>query len=151
LSLKTIFNGLSISVKESIKQCTSAKDLWLKLKKTYQEKREYIEENSIKKSEGKDSPKSSDCNNSKCDDVECFSTSEEENLEVVFVESDEIYSIVEEEDLLNLKDKVLSELDDVSSEIGHYSIYFDYLEKYTKEVIEKYPRYTMALNKMLKE
>jgi hypothetical protein len=41
---------------------------------------------------------------------------------------------------LKLKDKVLSELDDVSSEIGHYSIAFEYLEKYTKEVLEKYPK-----------
>jgi hypothetical protein len=151
LALKTIFNGLSSSVKESMGQCTSAKDLWLKLEKTYQGKKEDTEDNSIKNNEGKESPKSSDCNNSKCDDVECFSTSEEENLEVVCVESDDSYPIDEEEDLLKLKDKVLSELDDVSSEIGHYSISFEYLEKYTKEVLEKYPRYTMALKKMLKE
>jgi hypothetical protein len=38
LSLKTIFNGLSRSVKESMGQCTSAKDLWLKLEKVYQDK-----------------------------------------------------------------------------------------------------------------
>jgi hypothetical protein len=53
--------------------------------------------------------------------------------------------------LLNLKDKVLSELDNVSSEIGNYSISFEYLEKYTKVVLEKYPRYAMALKKMLKK
>ena len=35
LALKTIFNGLSSSIKESMGQCTSAKDLWLKLEKTY--------------------------------------------------------------------------------------------------------------------
>ena len=50
-----------------------------------------------------------------------------------------------------IKNKILSKLDDVSSEIGHYSISFEYLEKYTKEVLEKYPRYTMALKKILKE
>jgi hypothetical protein len=61
-------------------QFTSAKNLWLKLEKTYRGKKEEIEENYIKKNEGKDSPKSSDCNHSKCDDVECSSTTEEENL-----------------------------------------------------------------------
>jgi hypothetical protein len=116
-----------------------------------QGKKEDTEDNSIKNNEYKDSPKSSDCNNSKCDDIECFSTSEEENLEVVCVESDESYALDEEEDLFKIKDKFLPELDDVSSEVGHYSIYFEYLEKYTKEVLEKYPRYTMALKKMLKE
>ena len=35
--------------------------------------------------EGKESPQILDCNNSKCDDVEYFSTSEEENLEIVCV------------------------------------------------------------------
>jgi hypothetical protein len=53
--------------------------------------------------------------------------------------------------LLNLKDKFLFELDNVSSEIRHYSIPFEYLEKYTNEVLEKYPRYTMALKQMLKK
>jgi hypothetical protein len=53
--------------------------------------------------------------------------------------------------LLKFKEKVLSELDDVSMEIGHYSISFEYLEKYTKEVLEKYPRHTMALKQILKE
>ena len=54
-------------------------------------------------------------------------------------------------ELLKFKEKVLSKLDDVSMEIGHYSIAFEYVEKYTKEFLEKYPRYTMALKKMLKE
>jgi hypothetical protein len=31
LALKTILSGLSISIKESMGQCTSSKDLWLKL------------------------------------------------------------------------------------------------------------------------
>jgi hypothetical protein len=95
LALKTIFNGLSSSVKESMRQCTSSKDLWLNLEKTYQGKKEDTEDNSMKNNEGKESPKSSNCNNSKCDDVECFSTSEEENLEVVCVESHDNYPIDE--------------------------------------------------------
>jgi hypothetical protein len=40
-------------------QCTTAKDLWLNLKETYQSKEEDLEDNSIKKNEGKESPKSS--------------------------------------------------------------------------------------------
>jgi hypothetical protein len=151
LALKTIFNGLSIFFKESMGECTSAKDLWLKLENTYQGKKEDTEDKSMMNNAGKDSPKSSDYNNSKCDDVECSSTSEEENIDVVCVELDDIYPIDEVEDMLNLKDKVLFELDDVSSEIMLYSIDFDYIEKYTKEVLEKYPRYTMALKQMLKE
>jgi chromosome segregation ATPase len=53
--------------------------------------------------------------------------------------------------LLKFKIKFLSELDDVSMEIGHYSSAFEYVGKYTKEVLEKYPRHTMALKKMLKK
>jgi hypothetical protein len=85
LVLKTILSGLSSPIKENMERCTSAKDLWIKLAETYQSKKEkkYIEDNSIKTHEGKESPKTLDCNNSKCDDVEFFSTSEEENLEVV--------------------------------------------------------------------
>jgi hypothetical protein len=98
VAFKTIFNGLSGSVKESIGKCTSTKDLWLKLEKAYQD--------SVI-NEGKDSPKYSDCNNSKCNDVECSPANEEEDLEVVCVESTNNYLIDEEEDLLKLKDKVI--------------------------------------------
>jgi hypothetical protein len=52
-ALKTILSGLSSSIKESMGQCTSNKDLWLNLEKTYQSEREYLEENSIKINEGK--------------------------------------------------------------------------------------------------
>jgi hypothetical protein len=116
LALETILSGLSSSIKESTGQCTFAKDLWLKLEETHQSKKEDAKDNSIKKNEGKESPKSSNCNDfkydvvrkkedfednsikinegkespktpncniSKCDDVEYFSTSEEENLEIV--------------------------------------------------------------------
>ena len=75
MAFKTILNGIWGSVKENIGQCTSAKDLWLKVEKAYQD---------LVINEGKDSPKYYDCNNSKCDDVEC-STNEEEYLEEVCV------------------------------------------------------------------
>jgi hypothetical protein len=39
-SLKTILSGLSSPIKESMGQCTSTKDLWLKLDETYQSKKE---------------------------------------------------------------------------------------------------------------
>jgi hypothetical protein len=58
LSLKTIFNGLSSVFKEIMGECTSIKDLWLKLEKVYQDK----EDNPIKDNEGKYSPKYFDCN-----------------------------------------------------------------------------------------
>ena len=71
-----MFDGLSYPVKERIGQCTSTKDLWLKLKKTYQGKKEYREENPIKDvkhdqsiNEGKYSPKFYDCNSPKCNDT----------------------------------------------------------------------------------
>jgi hypothetical protein len=60
LALKTILSGLSSRIKESMGQCTSSKDLWLKLEETYQRKKEDIEENSIKTNEGKESPKTLD-------------------------------------------------------------------------------------------
>jgi hypothetical protein len=53
LALKTIFNGLSSSIKERMGQCTFAKDLWLKLEETYQRKKEETKDNSIKNNEGK--------------------------------------------------------------------------------------------------
>jgi hypothetical protein len=74
-------------------QCTSAKNLWLKIEKTYQSKKEKekIEDHSIKITKGKESPKTVECIISKCDfenisseykessDDEFFSTSEEED------------------------------------------------------------------------
>jgi hypothetical protein len=139
LALKTIFNGLSSFVKESMGQCTSAKDLWLKLEKVYQDK----EDNPIKENEGKDSPKSSDYNTPS--EVECSLTKEEEDIEEVCIE----FANNEEEDLLELKDKIITNLEEVSMEIGYGSLSFEYLEKYTKEVLEKYPRHIMALKKIL--
>jgi hypothetical protein len=68
-TLKTILSGLSSSIKESMGHYIAAKDLWLKLEETYQSKEEDLEDNSIKNNEGKESPKSSICNDSKYDDV----------------------------------------------------------------------------------
>jgi hypothetical protein len=50
-------------------QCTSTKDLWLKLEETYQskEEKEEIEDHSIKIIKGKESSKTLECIISKCD------------------------------------------------------------------------------------
>jgi hypothetical protein len=53
LALKTILSGLSSPIKESMGQCTSTKDLWLKLEETYQNKKEDVEDHSIKIIKGK--------------------------------------------------------------------------------------------------
>jgi hypothetical protein len=95
LALNTILSGLSSSIKESMGECTSAKDLWLKLEETYQSKKEDFEDNSVKINEGKEYPKTHDCNISKCDDVEYFSISEEENLEIICVELNDSYPMEE--------------------------------------------------------
>jgi hypothetical protein len=133
LDLKTILNGISSSIKEIMRQCTSTKDIGLNLEETYQSKKEdtkdnsiknnevkeypkssicndykcddagkkeYLEDNSIKINEGKESPKTPDCNLSKCDDVKYFSTSEEENLEIVCIESIDCYHMEEVEEKL---------------------------------------------------
>jgi hypothetical protein len=55
LALKTILSGLSIPIKESMGQCTSTKDLWLKLEETYQKKKKDVEDHSIKIIKGKES------------------------------------------------------------------------------------------------
>jgi hypothetical protein len=69
LALKTILSGLSSPIKESMEQCTSAKDLWLKLEETYQEKKEDVEDHSIKIIKGNKSL-TLDCI---CDDFERIS------------------------------------------------------------------------------
>jgi hypothetical protein len=137
LALKTIFNGLSSYVKESMGQCTFSKDLWLKIEKVYQDK----EDNSIKENKGKDSPKYFDYNTPS--EVECSLTNEEQDIVEVCVD--------EEEELLKFKENVLFELGDVSMEIGHYSIASEYLEKCINEVLEKYPKHIMELKQMIKE
>ena len=51
--------------------------------------------------------------------------------------------------MLDIKYKIINNLEEVSMEIGYNSLSFDYLEKYTKEVLEKYPRHIMAIKKIL--
>jgi hypothetical protein len=69
LALNTILSGLSSPIKDSMGQCTSTKDLWLNLEETYQRKKEKekIEDDSIKITKGKESPKNLECIISKCD------------------------------------------------------------------------------------
>jgi hypothetical protein len=86
LALKTILSGLSSPIKESMGQCTSAKDLWLKLEETYQskEEKEEIEDHSIKIIKGKESSKTLECIISKCDN------STKEDLEDISNKSKEV-------------------------------------------------------------
>jgi hypothetical protein len=110
-------------------------------------KKEDIEDIS---NEGKESSKTLDCNNSKCDDVEFFSTSEEENLEVVWIESIDFYPMEEvEEKLLELKEKVGRGL--YEYRIDHYYIDYNYLSDNTKKFLKKSQRHILKLKKMLKE
>jgi hypothetical protein len=71
LALKTILSGLSSPIKKIMEQCTSTKDLWIKLEETYQinKEKKYIEDNSIKTREGKESSKTLGCIISKSDDL----------------------------------------------------------------------------------
>jgi hypothetical protein len=188
LALKTILSGLSSPIKESMGQCTSAKDLWINIEETYQSKKEKvdIEDHSIKIINGKESPKTLDCiiskcdlenissedstkedpksisnedlespktldcNNSKCDDVEFFSTSEEENLEVVWIKSIDCYPMEEvEEKLLELKKKVEDGLYEYSND--HYYIDYGYLSDNTKKFLKKSQKNILKLKEMLKE
>jgi hypothetical protein len=64
-------------------------------------------------------------------EVEFSLTNEEDDIEEVCIE----FANHEKEDLLKLKYKILSELDDVSCEIGNSSTSFEYLEKYIKEIL----------------
>jgi hypothetical protein len=99
LALKTILSGLSSPIKESMGQCTSAKDLWLNLEETYQskEEKEEIEYHSIKIIKGKESSKNLECIISKCDfenisseDKESSDNSTKEDLEDISNEGKEV-------------------------------------------------------------
>jgi hypothetical protein len=99
LALKTILSGLSSPIKDSMGQCTSAKDLWLKLEETYQSKKEKekIEYHSIKITKGKEYPKTLECIISKCDfenisseDKESSDDSTKEDLEDISNEGKEL-------------------------------------------------------------
>jgi hypothetical protein len=90
LAINTIHSGPSSPIKESMGQCTSAKDLWLNLEETYQskEEKEEIEDHSIKIIKSKESSKTLECIISKCDfenisseDKESSDNSTKEDLE----------------------------------------------------------------------
>jgi hypothetical protein len=101
LDLKIILSGLSSPIRESMGQCTFAKDLWLKIEETYQSKKENIEDNSIKTNEGKESPKTLDCIISKYDDV-----GKKEDLEYISNEGKESCDdVVKEEDLEDISNE----------------------------------------------
>jgi hypothetical protein len=208
LALKTILSGLSSPIKESMGQCTSAKDLWLKLEETYQSKKEKeeIEDHSIKiikgkessktlecivskcdfenissedkesindstkedledisnegkKScdgvgkkediEGKESPKTLDCNNSKCDDVEFFS-SEEDDLETICVKFDDSYPMeIIEEKLLEIQKEIEEGLYMYRSD--HFYTHYNYLSDNTKNFLRRSQRHILKLKGILKE
>jgi hypothetical protein len=100
--------------------------------------------------EGKESSQTLDCNNSKCDDVEYFSTSEEENLEIVCIESIDCYPMEEvEEKLSELKEKVERGLYEYNND--HYYIDYSYLSDNTKKFLKKSQRHILKLKEMLKE
>jgi hypothetical protein len=98
LALKTILSGLSSPIKESMGQCTSAKDLWLNLEETYQSKKEKkdIEDKSIKTHEGKESPKALGCIIYKSYDV-----GKKEDLEYISNEGKESCDDIEKGNILN--------------------------------------------------
>jgi hypothetical protein len=187
LALKTILSGLSSPIKESMEQCTSAKDLCLKLEETYQSKKEKedIEDHSIKIVKGKESPKTLyciiskcdienvssedstkedpksisnediespknlDCNDSQCDDVEFFS-SEEDDLEIVCVKFDGSYPMEKiEEDILELQKEVEEGLYRYKSD--HFYTHYNYLSNNTKKFLRRSQRHILKLKGMLKE
>jgi hypothetical protein len=184
LALKTILSGLSSPIKESMGQCTSTKDLWLKLEETYQKKKEDVEDHSVKiikgkesltldcicddfkgkescddvgkkediedtSNEGKESPKTLDCIDSKCDDVEFFS-SEEDDLETVCVKFDDSYPMERiEENLLELQKEIEEGLYRYRSD--HFYTHYNYLSDNTKNFLRRSQRYILMLKEMLKE
>jgi hypothetical protein len=109
LALNTIISGLSSPIKESMGQCTTAKDIWLKIEETYQRKNKAIEDNSIKTNEGKISPKTLGCIISKYDDV-----GKKEDLEDISNEGKESCDDVDKrEDLEDISNEGKESCDDV--------------------------------------
>jgi hypothetical protein len=184
LALKTILSGLSSPIKESMGQCTSPNNLWLKLEETYQKKKEDVEDHSIKiikgkesltldcicdyfkrkescddvgkkediedtSNEGKESPKTLDCIDSKCDDVEFFS-SEEDDIETICVNFDDSYPMERiEEYLLELQKKIEEGFYRYRSD--HFYAHYKYLLDNTKNFLRRSQRYILMLKEMLKE
>jgi hypothetical protein len=189
LSLKTILSGLSRPIKESMRQCTSFKDLWLNLEDTYEEKKEDVEDhfvkiikgkkyltldcicddfegisNKVKEScddvgkkediedtsnEGKEYTNPLDCIDSKCDDVEFFS-SEEDDLETVCVKFDDSYPMEGiEENLLELQKEIEEGLYKYRSD--HFYTHYYYRSDTTKKFLRRSQRYLLMLKEILKK
>jgi hypothetical protein len=149
LALKTILSGLSSPIKESMGQCTSAKDLWLKLEETYQskEEKEEIEDHSIKIIKGKEHSKALECND---DDDQFFSTSEEEDVDIVCVKFDGIYPMKTiEGNLLKLQKEIEEGLYMYRSD--HFYTHYNYLSDNTKKFLRRSQRHILKLKGMLKE
>jgi hypothetical protein len=87
---------------------------------------------------------------SKCDDVEYFSTSEEENLEIVCIESNDIYPMEElEEELSELQNNVEWGLYEYKS--NHYFIDYSYLSDNNTTFLKRSQSHILKLKEMLKE
>jgi hypothetical protein len=109
-------------------------------------KKEDLEDTSNK---GKESPKTLDCNDSKCDDVEFFS-SEEDDLETVCVKFDDSYPMERiEENLLELQKEVEEGLYRYRSD--HFYTHYNYLSDNTKKFLRRSQRHILKLKGMLKE
>jgi hypothetical protein len=183
-SIKKILCGLSSPIKDRMGQCTSSKDLWLKLEETYQKKKEDVEDHFVKiikgkesltldcicgdfkgkescddvgkkeyiedtSNEGKESPKTLDCIDSKCDDVEFFS-SEEDELETICVKFDDSYPMERiEENLLELQKEIEEDLYRYRSD--HFYTHYNYLSDNTKKFLRRSQRYILMLKEMIKE
>ena len=133
--MKFILDGIPSFVKESVGEYSSAKDLWLKLEKDYQGRRQDTKKNKEVKptkdakqevmqdsiiNEGKNPPKSFNCCNPKYDD---------------------------EEDLSELKDEIIATLEELGMGPEYYSSIevdkdaFNNLESRVMDVIEKLENY----------
>ena len=112
-TLKSILSGLSSPIKENMGQWTSAKDLWLNIEKTYQRKKEDIEDQSIKIIKGKESPKILDCIISKCN-LENISNEDKESRDDVGTKEE--LENVSNEDKESSDDSTKENLEDISNE-----------------------------------
>jgi hypothetical protein len=149
LALKTILSGLSSPIRESMGQCTSTKDLWLKLEETYQskEEKEEFEDHSIKIIKGKEHSKVLECND---DDDEFLSTSEEEDVDIVCVKFDGIYPMKRiEGNLLKIQKEIEEGLYMYRSD--HCYTHYNYLSYNTKNFLRRSQRHILKLKGMLKE
>jgi hypothetical protein len=99
--------------------------------------------------EGKESPKTLDCSDSKCDDVEFFS-SEEDDLETICVKFDGSYPMERiEENLLELQKEIEEGLYMYRSD--HFYTHYNYPLYNTKQLLRRSQRYLLKLKGMIKE